>query len=126
MKRIMSTTNRVYTRWLAPVILILIIVAIFIGYRSQSKRNNSEVFVEVKAIQTKQGWGYDILTDGKIYIHQEFIPAIQGKHSFRTEADALKVGRKVISKMALKQMPNITIEELREMGILADSLVYNK
>ena len=122
----MPTTNRAYTRWLAPVILILIVVAIFLGYRSQSKRNGNEVYVQVKAIQTKEGWGYDILTDGKIYIHQEFIPAIQGKRSFQTEADALKVGRKVISKIALKQMPNITIEELREMGILSDSLVYNK
>ncbi|HMH31732.1 MAG TPA: DUF4907 domain-containing protein [Puia sp.] len=122
----MSTTNRGYTRWLAPVILILIVVAIFLGYHSQTKRNSGEVFVEVKAIQTSQGWGYNILTDGRIYIHQEFIPAIPGKHAFRTEADALKVGKKVISKMALKQMPNITIEELREMGILSDSLVYSR
>ena len=122
----MSTTKRGYTRWLAPVILILIVVAIFLGYRSDSKRTVNEVFVEVKAIQTRQGWGYDILTDGKIYIHQEFIPAIPGKRAFRTEAEALKVGRKVISKMSLKQMPTITVEELKEMGILSDSLVYNK
>jgi len=108
----MSTTKRGYTRWLAPVVLILIVAAIFVGYRSQSKRNSDEVFVEVKAIQANSGWGYNILTDGKIYIHQEFIPAIPGKHAFRTEADALKVGRKVISKMSLKQMPNVTVELL--------------
>jgi Domain of unknown function (DUF4907) len=122
----MSTTKRSLGKWLAPLLLVLVAAAIFIGYRKQSTTPKGDVFIEVRSIRSGQGWGYDILTDGKIYIHQEFIPALQGRRPFRTEEDALKVGRKVISKLSLKEIPTITMDELREMGIANDSLVLSR
>jgi hypothetical protein len=122
----MSTTKRSLGKWLAPLLLVLVAAAIFIGYRKQSTTPKGDVFIEVRSIRSGQGWGYDILTDGKIYIHQEFIPALQGRRPFRTEEGALKVGRKVISKLSLKEIPTITMDELREMGIANDSLVLSR
>ena len=119
-------TRSAYTRWLGPILVLLVAVGIFIGYKAKQKDQGDTVFVEVKAIQQGQGWGYEILTDGKVYIHQEFIPAIQGKLRFKSESDALLVGRKVVSKIAAKQIPNITIAELKEMGIINDSVASAK
>jgi hypothetical protein len=89
---------------------------------NHSHGKEDRVYVEVKPIQTSNGWGYNILTDGKIYIHQEYIPAVVGRRAFKTKEDALKVGRKVISKLSTRQMPTISIDELREMGIVIDSM----
>jgi hypothetical protein len=36
------------------------------------------------------------------------------------------VGIKVVSKIAAKQIPNITIAELKEMGIINDSVASAK
>jgi hypothetical protein len=77
--------------------------------------------LQPKAIQAGNGWGYDILANGKVYIHQEFIPAVPGKLRFSNEADALKVGRRVVDKMSSNQLPSISVEDLKELGIAYDS-----
>ena len=80
------------------------------------------MFVQVRAFQTSGGWGYQILADGKSYIKQNFIPAIQGRHSFQTKEQALLVGNKVLEKIEHKQPPAISVAELKEMHIINDSL----
>ena len=89
---------------------------------NHSREKDDQVYVEVRTLHTDSGWGYDILTDGKTYIHQIFIPAVAGKHAFKTREDALKVGRKVISKISSHQLPTISTNELKEMGIVIDSM----
>ena len=108
-------------KWLTVTTVLLVAAALFIFVRNWDKHND-QVYVEVKSVHGPLGWGYNILTDGKIYIHQEFIPAIPGKYGFRTEEDALKVGRKVISKLSRNDLPSITIADLKEMGIDYDSV----
>ena len=109
-------------------ILFIIIAGLFscgaIAYAIhyyQLKRHRDYIFVQVQAIQTSAGWGYEILTDGKVYIKQVYIPAVQGKHSFRTKEEALLVGNKVLDKIEHKQMPVISLGELKEMHIIDDS-----
>jgi hypothetical protein len=101
-----------------------IILCGVVGYAMhyyQVKRHRDYILVQVQAIQTSSGWGYEILTDGKVYIKQVYIPAIQGKYSFRTKDEALLVGGKVLDKIEHKQMPVITLEELKQMRIIADT-----
>ena len=112
-------TKKFSKKGLIVTLAILIVAALFIILRNHDK-NNDEVYVEVKTIHTELGWGYNILTDGKVYIHQEFIPAITGKYGFKTEEDALKVGRKVISKISQKELPSISVSDLKELGIVND------
>jgi len=106
------------------ILFVIAGAALLLGliFWNHSHGKDDRVYVEVKPIQTGNGWGYNILTDGKIYIHQEYIPAVVGRHAFKTKEDALKVGRKVISKLSARQMPTISIDELREMGIMIDSI----
>lgn len=107
-------------------LLLLVGLAVLIGYnihrRSQLKKDS--VYVELRAFETPRGWGYDILRDGRPYIHQDIIPAITTHGwGFRTKEDALAVGQKVYERVISGQMPMVTQDEIRALGIVAaDSL----
>jgi hypothetical protein len=73
--------------------------------------------VRVMPFRTAAGWGYEIDVDGKPFIHQDYIPAVQGKQSFRSPEDALKVGQLLLEKMKNKKRPVITVNELKNMSI---------
>jgi hypothetical protein len=117
----MPTTNSKYQKLLFPSLLLLAVLATW-AFNRFRHRDADEVFIQARPIQSSLGWGYEVVADGKTYIHQEFIPAIPGKHGFKTKEDALKVGQKVISKISANQVPTITVDELKGMGIINDSL----
>ena len=110
------------------IFLFIIVGVILLGavaytiYFFEYKKKSNYVFVQVRAIQNTNGWGYEILTDGKVYIRQDFIPAIPGRRSFETKEQALAVGNKVLYKIEHQQMPVITPAELKEMNIIRDSV----
>ncbi|MHA4810723.1 DUF4907 domain-containing protein [Flavitalea flava] len=97
----------------------------YTGIRMKTNWKKDHVFIELRPIQTPLGWGYDILADGKIFIHQNSIPAVSGGHAFRSKEDALQVGQKVVDRLSLGQIPMVTDKEVREMGI-RDSVVSQK
>ena len=105
--------------------LILGITALLIGSAvifliHQRNSHAGMVYVKVVAVKTPLGWGYDIMAGDKIYIHQDYIPAIAGKQAFKTREDALRVGRCVIEKISRNQIPAITRKDLVELGILKE------
>ena len=71
--------------------------------------------METFRIDSLDAWGYEILIDGKTYIHQEFIPALEGKRTFQTRGDALKVGKYVLKKISKRQSPALSAEEVRKI-----------
>jgi Domain of unknown function (DUF4907) len=83
------------------------------------KRNphEGEVFCELKPLQTATGWGYEIYVDKKLYIKQEFIPAVNGVHAFKTKEDAVATGKLVLNKLTHGKKPFVTVEELRDLKI---------
>ena len=70
------------------------------------------------AFKTNDGWGYSIFLDGKVYIKQTIIPAIEGNHSFVSEADATKCGELVVSKLKAHQKPTLLLEDLKTLGVV--------
>lgn len=76
-----------------------------------------KVILSVKAFKSdsSQTWGYEILIDKKVYIHQENIPALEGNHPFTSKSDALKVGRAVMLKIKTKKSPTLTSEEVQTL-----------
>lgn len=64
------------------------------------------------------GWAYDISHGKKLFIRQEYIPAISGYIPFASHDDAEKVAEKVLEKLRTQPgMPAITREELLDMKI---------
>jgi hypothetical protein len=112
-------------KWGLSILLLLGlggVIAYNIHRRNQWKKDH--VYIELRAFQTPKGWGYDILNNGRIYIHQDIIPAISaGGRGFRTKEDALAVGQKVYQRVIAGKMPMISPEEIKAMGIVpADTL----
>jgi hypothetical protein len=97
--------------------LVAIIVAIAIGIYRRSQWKKDHVMVELRAIRTPLGWGYDILTNGHPYIHQNVIPDIRGQHGFQSKEEALAVGQRVYDRLVANQIPVVSIDEMRELHV---------
>ena len=64
-------------------------------------------------------WGYDILVDNRMKIHQPSIPGQPGNEGFKTREGAKKVAKLVIKKMKKGEMPpSIDIKELKELSAI--------
>jgi len=75
--------------------------------------------IEVKTFKPDSlGWGYDVYMEGKLYIHQPHIPAINGNRGFRTADDAKKTGEFAAAKIRNNIMPpSLSIMELDSLGV---------
>jgi hypothetical protein len=61
-------------------------------------------------------WGYDIIKDGKIFIHQPFAPGISGKRGFSSKSKAEMAAKLVIEKINKGIMPpSLSIEEVQKI-----------
>ncbi|MDQ3052225.1 MAG: DUF4907 domain-containing protein [Bacteroidota bacterium] len=65
------------------------------------------------------GWGYDIMINGEIHIHQPHIPAVMGNNGFSSEEKAQIAGEFVIKKIKNNILPpRVSPEELDSLGVL--------
>jgi hypothetical protein len=71
-----------------------------------------------QCFKTHEGWGYDILADKKIIIHQPFMPGVPGRAGFKQEEQAARVARIVIEKIKSGQLPVINHQQLQRMDVL--------
>jgi hypothetical protein len=72
-------------------------------------------FYEVELFKSEQGWGYEILKNNKPYIHQPYMPVIEGEVPFSTRQSARKTGRLVVRKIQNHESPAITRAELESI-----------
>ena len=75
-----------------------------------SCKKNAEF--EVKSFKVNAGWGYTIGMNDKIIIKQTVIPTISNKRSFKSEADALKVGNLVLQRIKQNLSPTVAKKDL--------------
>ena len=68
--------------------------------------------------KTSQGWGYDVLLNQQIIIHQPFIPGESGYQGFATEQQAVTTAQFVIEKIKSKEIPALNHEQLQRLGVL--------
>jgi hypothetical protein len=65
-----------------------------------------------------EGYGFDIYQEGKMMIHQNSIPAIQGNKAFTSEEEAKAVGALMLYRISNGIMPpSISIEDLDSLGV---------
>jgi len=75
--------------------------------------------IETTVFQVEAGWGYDVYVDGKRFIHQPYIPVIQGNKPFDNEIDAKKVAELVAGKIQMNSIPpTVSYQELDSLGII--------
>jgi hypothetical protein len=114
----MTKTRAFFRKWgLSLAMLAAIVACVCVGLYRRSQWKKEHVLIELKAIQTPLGWGYDILTNGHPYIHQDRIPDISGEHGFQSEEEALAVGQKVYERLVAQQIPMISVDEMRQLHV---------
>ena len=77
---------------------------------------------EIKVFKNEHplsGFGYDIYMNGKLYVHQPNVPAVQGNHGFKTTESAYKTAGLVLFKINNNILPpGVEIKELDSLGVL--------
>lgn len=90
-------------------------------HKEQASPSSLEAFknatITSKIIPTYNNtWGYDILVESKLMIHQPAIPGMPGNEGFKTKEAAQKVADLVVNKIKNGEMPpSITIQELKKL-----------
>jgi hypothetical protein len=107
----MTTKTKYFLAGIAA--LLVSFAVIFFNHAA----HEGKLYIHTVTFKTADGWGYNIMTDDRVYIKQEYIPAIVGKHSFKSEEDAAKVGNLVVNRISSNQQPTITIKDLSDLGI---------
>ena len=69
-------------------------------------------FYSVELYKSDQGWGYDITKDKRTYIHQPYMPVVEGQVPFTTRKSARKTGRLVVRKIRNSESPALSLKEL--------------
>lgn len=103
--------------WLLTIFMMLAGAGIFLIARPADPL----LPISLKALQASNGWGYEIAVDGKPFIRQTNIPAVGGNVGFATKQQALLVGNKAVLKLKNGQLPNITVAELKQWGIIKET-----
>lgn len=84
--------------------LVILVVTITLAGRGH--------FYKISLFKSEDGWGYDILVKDKTYIHQPYMPAVEGQVPFKDKRSAKKTGRLVIKKIRNHKLPAVTKEEI--------------
>lgn len=105
-----SRTRR--TRWV--LLLLLVGLAVLTVYRLYPRQSQ----YQIQVFATASGWGYNILNNGKLYIHQPTVPGQSGTAGFTSQEQARRVGERMASKLQqTKALPTLTNDELRQLGV---------
>lgn len=96
---------------------IIILLLILFSAGTNKNSNDKLLKIESVAVPVASGWGYNILVDNKIFIHQEYIPAIMGKKTFANKDDAMKTAAIAVEKLKHGKQPAITQSDLTALKI---------
>ena len=96
---------------------LLVLSAAIVMLKNNQQAATDLLPVELHTLQIGNGWGYEVMVDKKVYIHQDCIPAIASFKPFNTEAEAALIGRRVIEKMKKGIKPAMSVQEINEAGI---------
>ena len=110
-------TKRYLIISLISVAMLITASAMILSKKNKDATDSSLRPVALRSFKIADGWGYEVLVDNKIYIHQDCIPAIALYKRFNSESEALLIGNLVVDKMKHKHKPGITVQEINNSHI---------
>ncbi len=102
--------KRIY--FFSGVFLVVFVVLVLFSYAGPHP-----VSYHLEILQLEHGWGYSITRNGKPFIFQEYVPAVEGNLRFPDRKSARKTGQLVIKKLRNNQLPVISKRELKQVGL---------
>ncbi|MBJ2172711.1 DUF4907 domain-containing protein [Aureibaculum sp. A20] len=97
-------------------VILLTTLIVFIVKKNNNFDASSKLY-SIETFKVDQGWGYNILQQDKLFIKQNYIPAVKGNHPFFTKNDAYKTAKLVIKRLDKNKLPTITIEDLKHLNV---------
>jgi hypothetical protein len=84
---------------------------------TKTQKNANYTYTIISA--PNKTWGYDILMEKRLFIHQTSVPGLPGNEGFKTMTNAEKVAKLVIEKLKKGEMPpTVTIDEMKKFRVL--------
>ena len=83
---------------------VLLTVVLAMGLYAWLRREPSPDY-SVRMLSSPRGWGYEISRDGQPVIYQPYRPGVAGQQGFSSEAQAQRVGERVVNKLRHGQFP---------------------
>ena len=101
-------------RRMAPgsLIILLPLLLILFCFRFREMGSRNEMQPELQTFQLGDGWGYKVLMNKKVMIHQPTIPAIDSLRPFTSEASARRIGSLVVERIKKNQCFSITTDDI--------------
>ena len=94
--------------------MILVVFSICSSEAMGQERGSNYKFQIVSSAENT--WGYDIIMDGKLFIHQPFAPGIRGNRGFSTKEKAERAAKLVIEKINNGIMPpSLSVDEVQRI-----------
>lgn len=106
----MPSSTRTIDKKKALIIALFLVTTLFV--LTITRRGH---FYGADIYRSGSGWGYDIARGKQVYIHQPFMPAMEGEVPFSSRKAARKTARLVIRKLKDHKLPSVTIEEIRDI-----------
>jgi Domain of unknown function (DUF4907) len=100
------------TKQNALVLSVALLVSIAILY-IRNKHPHPKFAYQV--FQAQKGWGYDILVNDSLVIHQENMPVISLTKGFDSKEQAEKTALLVIKKLQQNNLPTLTKFEMEQV-----------
>ncbi len=123
------------------IIYLVLIISFFAFFSCNIENNKNSNSNEVKETNTKEeinidtittkafktddgGWGYDILINGKTFIHQTVIPTVNGRFTFESKEDA-KITAAFVTEILMQNngLPTVSLEELEKLNVLSQEVL---
>jgi hypothetical protein len=105
-------TTRLTTIKRHNIFVVGLSVIIAAGFWIAPLPGKSPAVFSYKVFTTTNGWGYDILVNDTLQIHQDYIPVLAAKKGFAKQWQAKKAAQLVIKKMKAGKNPAISRDEL--------------
>src|SRR5688572_29812391 len=81
---------------------------------------NKRQWISYRTFEAANGWGYEILVNEQIIIHQDRVPAIGNRKGFANAAQATAAAGMVIKKMQHGKPPSLTATDLQTINVVKD------
>jgi hypothetical protein len=107
-----SVRRRLRYAW-AALVCALAVSAFFLLRNTRNAPQPPPVTAQV--MQLDGGWGYKIEVNHRLYIYQDQIPCLPGKHLFPSRESAMAVAQMVKEKLIQGKSPAVTREELEQV-----------
>lgn len=97
------------------ILIIGVAVIISAGIWIVTAKSHNPQHFESRVFKVMNGWGYDVLVNDTVIIHQESVPVLQKQQAFSQKDQAEKTAKLVIQKLKSGTLPTLTKFDLEKI-----------